>query len=98
MTQLREPMMPGARVHYVRDSSGDEAFPRVCRAALVTRVSTIDGSGEADLVVFDSEGFRNKRRVDYDSDVKPLGGTWHWPDPETQQCRLGTQAEAWGLS
>jgi hypothetical protein len=61
-------------VHYVRDSSGTEFFPRICRTALITEQS----DRLANLTVFDPEGERHKRNIRYAS-IRPdlVGGTWH---------------------
>ena len=89
MAPIIEQMMPGARVHYVRNSSGDPDHPRTCRGALVTVVHFTYFPSSIDLVVFDREGFRFKLDVHYDGTLDgrgPAPGTWHWPDPETARC------------
>lgn len=83
-------LMAGARVHYVRNSSGGPLYPKVCRAAIVTGVHAPFHDGNVDLLVIDSEGFRNKHGVDGDQRSQPSGGTWHWPDPESARCTATT--------
>jgi hypothetical protein len=93
MSSSQEVMLTGARVHYVRDSSGGSDYPRVCRAAIVTGFPPAELGFAVDLTVFDAEGFRNKRAVAYDDGKAPAGGTWHRPDPLSPQCQRGTWAD-----
>lgn len=66
-------------VHYVSHGTpiredGTQAFPEICRAAVVTEVN---GPGVASLCVLNPTGFFFHQDLPYD-DTKS-SGSWHWP-------------------
>lgn len=67
-------MIIGEPVHYVRNSSGDPYYPRLCRAALITGLPYPD---TASLVVFDPSGVRFYSGCRLDDSPEPAGGSWH---------------------
>lgn len=78
---LQEPSI-GRAVHYVAHGTpiredGTQAFPKACRAAIVTQVG--DG-GDVGLAVLNPTGmfFHPEVRADHGDDA--AGGTWHWPE------------------
>lgn len=74
----------GRIVHYVAHGTpvredGTQAFPSVCRAAVVTEV---DGPiSTASLAVMNPTGLFFQTGCIQD-EVDHAGGTWHWPERE----------------
>lgn len=69
----------GRIVHYVSYGSAGGKFPSVCRAAIVTEVSTDRAdSSEIGLAAINPTGIFFDRQV-RQSEVNHTGGTWHWP-------------------
>lgn len=79
----------GRIVHYTSYGTPGGEYPSVCRAAIITAVTTstadIDQSEftTADLFVMNPEGIFLNKNVIQDEDTKK-GGTWHWPERETE--------------
>lgn len=81
----------GRIVHYASHGTplredGTQAYPSVCRAAIVTAVDTYQEDGPADqrighvsLCVLSPEGMFFTRAV-MQSEGEHRGGTWHWPE------------------
>jgi len=79
----------GRIVHYVSYGSAGGKFPSVCRAAVITEVSTEVSGEEADdpadrigLAAINPTGMFYHSLADggCDHDVNKAGGTWHWPE------------------
>ncbi|MFI7467527.1 hypothetical protein [Nonomuraea sp. NPDC049646] len=97
-----------AMVHYVSHGTparpdGSQAFPSVCRAAIVTAVDTRQDSpggglhtGHVGLCVLNPDGLYFARAVVQD-EVERRGGTWHWPDHDgaTPRHRESDGVPAW---
>lgn len=80
----------GRTVHYVSHGTpvradGTQAYPSVCRAAIVTEVGPgsdpngIGATDDASLAVLNPTGMFFNRGCAHDEDAK-AGGTWHWPE------------------
>jgi hypothetical protein len=77
----------GRTVHYVALGTpirpdGTQAYPSVCRAAIITEVDNDPPAGaqeEVGLCVLNPTGQFFNRGVVHDED-EHLGGTWHWPE------------------
>jgi hypothetical protein len=72
----------GRIVHYVAYGTPGGEFPAgVCRAAVVTEVSTStvpDGIPPVGVCVLNPSGLFFNRDVPYNAPKQP--GTWHWPE------------------
>ena len=83
-TIARTPMI-GERVHYLAHGTppradGSQAYPSVCRAAIVTEVSD---DGRTGLAVLNPTGmfFHSLAAGGCPhAESERAGGTWHWPD------------------
>jgi hypothetical protein len=76
-------------VHYVSHGTpvredGTQAYPSVCRSAVVTAVPNPDDPSVVHLCVLNPEGmFFNKDVAQDEGDENGegrWGGTWHWPE------------------
>lgn len=67
----------GRIVHYVSYGSPGGEFQSECRAAIVTRVSSLS-TGDVDLCVLNPTGMYFNQGCRYDEGKGP--GTWHWPE------------------
>jgi len=73
----------GRIVHYVAHGSpvrpdGTQAYPSVCRAAIITEAPAA-GQGAVALAVLNPTGMFFHQNVEQDEDTH-AGGTWHWPE------------------
>jgi len=90
MTEQSTPPAPtvGRIVHYVSYGTPGGEYPSVCRAAVVTEVSGHDKIGGSTwyvgLAVLNPEGmfFNQGVRQDEDRGYRE-GGTWHWPERDS---------------
>lgn len=72
----------GRIVHYMAhgtpiQADGSQAFPAVCRAAVVTEANP--ETETASLAVINPTGVFFGRWCEHDEESR-AGGTWHWPE------------------
>lgn len=89
MTEAAQRPSVGRMVHYVSHGTpvredGTQAYPSVCRAAIVTELTYSDPTltnptYEVGLCVLNPEGLFFKDNVMADF-TEHQGGTWHWPE------------------